>query len=73
MSFLEAGRHSCRFDAKLMGVNEGQTSQGGRRAGCGRMEVAHMQIGYSFSLPGGGGLVLQRVRQRDANLGKTYL
>lgn len=28
-------------------------SQGGRRAGGGRMEVAHMPIGYSFSLLGG--------------------
>lgn len=36
-----------------MGVNQGQTSEGGRRAGRGRTEVARMQIGYSVNLLGG--------------------
>lgn len=43
------------FVAELMEVNQGQTSQGGPRARCGRMEVAHMQIGYSSGLLRWGG------------------
>lgn len=40
-------------EVALMGVNQGQTSEGGRRAARGQAEVNHMQISYSVNLLGG--------------------
>lgn len=52
---------------QLMGVSQGQTSEGGRRRGCGQTEVAHMQIAYSLRLLGGVYCFTASI-SRDANL-----